>query len=125
MKTLSAPILLCGIASIVCAAVAGTAAPKAPRPSGYEEHEKWVAQSLLEMQTIKVGMTRGELNKVFVGEGGLYSSASQTFLYRGCPYFKVHVGFKPAGEAFGLAENPKDKIVSLSEPFVNTTSQPN
>jgi hypothetical protein len=122
------PVVLCAVV-----AVAGSAAPRTAHSPNLEDHQEWVAQSLLEMQTIKVGMTRGDLNKVFVGEGGLFSSASRTYIYRGCPYFKVRVGFKPegarfspaTGTKFGLEDNPKDKIVSISEPVVNNLSQPN
>ncbi len=117
-KTFFACLVLCGAAAV-------SAAPKQPALTQEAEHQQWVAQSLAEMHTVKVGMTRADLKKVFYGEGGLYSSASQSFIYRGCPYFKVHVGFKPAGAQFEPTENPKDTIVSLSEPFIDDRSQQN
>ena len=90
-----------------------------------EEHQEWVRHSFEEMQTVKPGMTRGDLEKVFVGEGGFHQSDSQTYLYRGCQHFKVTVGFQLAGSALEYPSNPKDKIVSITQPYVNTTSQPN
>lgn len=129
-NTFLVPALLC--ATIVAAFAAPHTLAPAKHVSAQEqvsaqeaEHEQWVIHSLSEMHTIKVGMTRGDLKKVFYGEGGFYSSGAQTFIYRGCPYFKVHVGFASAGAQFELGENPKDKIISLSEPFINNVSQPN
>jgi hypothetical protein len=43
-----------------------------PDTSAYDsEHTHWFAASLKEMQTVKVGMSRGELLKVFTTEGRL------------------------------------------------------
>lgn len=36
-----------------------------------QDHEAWVTHTLEKMETIKPGMTRGELLKVFTTEGGL------------------------------------------------------
>lgn len=90
-----------------------------------QEHQEWVRLSFDEMQTVKPGMTRGDLEKVFVGEGGFHQSDSQTYLYRGCLYFKVTVNFQLAGSALEYPSNPKDKIVSITQPYINTLSQPN
>jgi hypothetical protein len=37
------------------------------------QHTRWVSKSLREIQTIKIGMTRGQLTKAFTTEGGLSS----------------------------------------------------
>lgn len=100
------------------------AAPK-PSDAQQQEHQEWVRHSLGEMQTVKPGMTRGELEKVFVGEGGFYSSSHQTYLYRGCLYFKVKVDFQLAGSGLEYPSNPKDKIVGITQPYIDTRSQPN
>jgi hypothetical protein len=46
------------------------------------------------METIKPGMTREELLKVFATEGGLSTGLNRTFVSRDCPYFKVDVEFE-------------------------------
>ena len=105
-----------------------TAQANALKPSSaqqQQERQKWVQHSFDEMQTIKPGMTRGELEKVFVGEGGFYSSSHQTYLYRGCLYFKVTVDFQLAGSGLEYPSNPKDKIVGITQPYIDTRSQPN
>ena len=90
-----------------------------------QEHQEWVRHSFDEMQTVKPGMTRGDLEKVFVGEGGFHASGSQVYLYRGCLYFKVTVDFQLAGSPLEYPSNPKDKIVGITQPYIDTRSQPN
>jgi hypothetical protein len=41
-----------------------------PSSSSDEEHTEWIASALRSIQTIKVGVTRSELMKVFTTEGG-------------------------------------------------------
>ena len=117
---------------LALAAMDGVKLLDTPQANGIEsssaqqqEHQEWVGHSFEEMQTIKPGMTRGDLEKVFVGEGGFHQSDSQTYLYRGCLYFKVTVNFQLAGSALEYPSNPKDKIVSITQPYINTLSQPN
>jgi hypothetical protein len=82
----------------------------------------WVAKSLKEMQTIRPGMTRADLLKVFEEEGGISTRTSQRYVYRGCPYFKVDVTFTPVGRLNDrLAKVSKDRIATISRPFLEWT----
>jgi len=76
-----------------------------------QSHVKWVEAGLKEMETIKVGMTRADLLKVFMEEGGVSTRKSRTYAYRKCPYFKVTFEFKPVGEELAFEENSKDEII--------------
>lgn len=88
------------------------------KPSPYDsEHARWIAASLKEMQTIKVGMSRGELLKVFTTEGSLSTVRQRRYVYRDCPYIKVEVEFAPV-EKDQLVERQEDKIVTISRPFL-------
>ena len=82
------------------------------------DHTKWVAESLTDMETIKVGMTRADLLKVFMEEGGVSTRSSRTYAYRDCPYFKVTVQFAPIGAVEKFGESQKDKIIKISQPFL-------
>jgi len=86
-----------------------------PRPA--DRHTAWVAEVLKRMQTIKVGMTREALLKVFTVEGGLSTGLQRTFVSRDCQYFKVDIEFKavsrPDRDNQGrvtLIEDPRDLI---------------
>ena len=88
-------------------------------------HVEWVAESLQRMQTVKPGMTRADLLKVFTTEGGISTRLSSTYVYRECPYFKVDVEFeavgRPARDRDGrvtLVESGRDIIKKISRPYL-------
>ena len=82
-------------------------------------HTEWLAKSLREIQSIRVGMTRRELSKVFVTEGGLSNRTFRRYVYRGCPLIKVDVEFTPAGAAEDKGrEHPEDRIIKISRPYL-------
>jgi hypothetical protein len=83
-----------------------------------KSHSEWIAQSLREMETIKVGMTRADLLRVFREEGGLSTRTQRQYVYRECLYIKVAVEFEPVETKEILPENGKDKIVKISQPFI-------
>jgi len=81
-------------------------------------HTEWIAQSLKEMSTIKTGMTRADLLKVFREEGGLSTRTQRQYVYRECNYIKVAVEFEPVETTAAFPENVNDKIVKISKPFL-------
>ena len=85
-----------------------------------QTHSEWIAKSLKEMETIKTGMTRADLLKVFREEGGVSTRTQRQYVYRECPYIKVSVQFEPVEKAdtTGFPEEPGDKIVKISRPFI-------
>ena len=82
-------------------------------------HVQWVASALTEMETVKVGMKREELLRVFTTEGGISSPSQRRYVYRNCPLFKVDVQFQTQKDASGRAvESPNDVITTISKPFI-------
>jgi len=80
------------------------------------------------METIKSGMTRFDLLKVFRTEGGLSTGLQRTFVSRDCPYFKVDVEFKAVARRDSdnagfvtLLEDNRDIIVKISKPYLQFT----
>ena len=96
MKTLML-LFACSLVTFVSAA----ATLPSPR-SGADEHTEWIAKSLKEIETVKVGMTRGDLLKVFTEEGGISTRTWRRYVYHECRYIKVDVEFEPIGDT----ENP-------------------
>jgi hypothetical protein len=85
----------------------------------------WVAEALKRMETIKPGMTRDALMKIFTSEGGVSTGLRRTFVSRDCPYFKVDVDFQAVGRPdrdhdgrVTLVEDSRDIIVSVSRPYL-------
>jgi hypothetical protein len=90
-----------------------------------ESNSQWVARCLKEMETIKPGMTRREMLRVFGPEGGLSTALRRTYVYRQCPYFKVDVEFKPIGRPerdregrVTAIESDDDVIRKISKPYI-------
>jgi hypothetical protein len=82
-------------------------------------HSEWVAKSLKTIQTIKIGMTRRELLKLFTVEGGASNRTTRTYIFRECPYIKVDVGFEPVGSPQDkLRERLEDRITRISKPYL-------
>lgn len=91
-------------------------------------HADWVKNSLSKIETIKVGMTRGQLLEIFTTEGGLSTGLQRTYVYRECPYIKVDVKFTATGRPerdkegrVTLQESNKDIIQSISVPYLQWT----
>lgn len=106
-----------------------TVTPSGSNRSQVSDHVQWVSKSLMEMNKIKVGMTRADLEKVFVVDGGIYNRTHRTYVYRECPYFKVDFQFERPDENSRPDPNspfpgspsgyPTDKIVAISKPYVD------
>lgn len=84
-----------------------------------ESHTDWVLNSLEQMQTIQVGMSRKDLLKVFKEEGGLSTRTWRRYVYRECPFIKVDVEFEPVEAAEDkITQYPSDRIIKISKPFL-------
>lgn len=97
-----------------------------------QNHEAWLAGILQRMDSIKPGMTRADLLKVFETNGQpsremlTLTGLRRTFVSRDCPYFRVDVEFKPvAHPEWGIStiepsgfEDSRDVILKVSKPYV-------
>ena len=98
----------------------------AQQNKGRDEKMAWVSSIIEETSKIKSGMTRSDLLKVFVEEGGLSTGLNRTYVYRDCPLIKVDVEFEPVGRPakdskgyVTLKEDKRDIIKSLSKPYLD------
>jgi hypothetical protein len=93
-----------------------------PRPINAKRDEKLtqqISEILKECQTIKPGMTRAELLKVFTVEGGLWTARHRTYVYRQCHYIKVDVDFDLSSPEQGALDTlPTDTIKKISQPYL-------
>ena len=117
---------LLAIAVLSSAIVSGAVVVRGtPQGATQKDHVAWVAEALKRMQTIKPGMTRMDLLKVFTTEGGQSTGLHRTFVSRDCPYFKIDVDFKAVGRPdrdsngrVTLVEGNQDIIVKISRPYL-------
>ena len=96
-----------------------------PQASCSEKRDEWVRDTLAKMESIRPGVTREELMRVFRTEGGLSTGLHRTFVSRECPYFKVDVEFRAVGRPdrdsdgrVTLEEDARDIIVKISRPYL-------
>jgi len=75
-------------------------------------HAQWVGNVLAWIETIKPGMTRSDLLRVFTTEGGLSSRTHRTFVLKECRTIKVDVEFSGSGD------EAEDKITQISRPYL-------
>ncbi len=110
------------ISILTIGAVSGVSAQT--RSTSVKQTE-WVASVIKDVQKIKIGMTRGEMRKVFGEEGGLSTTSQRTYVYLGCPYIKVDFEFESRGREikdqmgqYLRPESDLDVIKKISKPYL-------
>lgn len=89
-----------------------------------QDREDWIRKAALEIGTIRVGMTRADLLKIFTTEGGISTRMNRMYVYRECWLIKVEVEFQPVPEKHDKEgrimgeEAPEDIITKISRPFI-------
>ena len=76
------------------------------------ERTEWLGNVLAWIATIKAGMTRSDLLRVFTMEGGLSTRTRRTYVLKQCPIIKVGVEFSISGN------EAEDKITHISKPYL-------
>jgi hypothetical protein len=76
-------------------------------------HTEWVGNVLAWISTIKPGMNRRDLLRVFTTEGGLSTRTRRTYVLKQCPVIKVDV-------EFSVSKNEaEDTINQISRPYLD------
>ena len=87
-----------------------------------QEHTNWIDQVMRSISTIKPGMTRDDLLKIFTEEGGISTRTQRKYVYKHCPYIKVDVEFSRVNDngagQDARTESPEDRIVKISRPYL-------
>lgn len=77
-------------------------------------------EQLKEIQSVKPGMTRGELEKIFGLPEGMSSPADAFYQYRKDDHIFMHVFFDLESDAEGrLTHGDDDKIIEVSKPMLS------
>ena len=84
-------------------------------------HAEWVEQCLKDFESLKPGMTRGEVDRKFHLDGGLQSASPVRYVHSECPSFKVNIEFdfkKDAADQNRAIIGKEDKVVRVSKPYL-------
>jgi len=76
----------------------------------------WVAKVIRGLDGVKPGMRRRDLAGLLAQQGGLSTRTQRTYVSVECPYIKVDVTFKAAGD--GVAESPEDVVAGVSKAYL-------
>jgi hypothetical protein len=92
-----------------------------PTDKDYDQQvTKWIAKAMRRIQSVRPGMTRQDLLRVFSEEGGVSTRFSRTYVYSDCRLIKVTVHLKAAREDDnGQGERADDIIESISQPYLD------
>ncbi len=112
MKTAAAAltIVLLVVASL------GISAPR-PRQGTAPACTAIIERALADYARIKVGTTRGEVEKYFVRAAGIQFQSKTFYDFPSCPYIHVDVYYATTGPA-GLSYSPADKVTRVSKLYL-------
>lgn len=84
-----------------------------------EELSQWIGSSLTQIEKIQVGMTRADVERLFVSDGGISTRYRQTYVFRDCPYIKIDVEFAHIEQdSHPTEERSRDRITLVSRPYL-------
>jgi hypothetical protein len=92
-----------------------------PPAEGTARRLRWVEACLAELERIRPGMTRQQVDRLLHADGGVQDFRRVRYVHPSCPYFKVDVSFRvarslrPPGRTVASANDP---VVEVSRPYL-------
>jgi len=92
--------------------------PRAQTANG-QAHEPWLEERYKEATSIKTGMTRADLLKLFEEDGGLQSIPAGRYVLKSCHLIQIEVKFDTKyGVNYRPTPDENLKIVEVSRPYL-------
>src|ERR1051325_4404234 len=83
--------------------------------------DKWLQDRYKEATSIKAGMSREDLLKVFMEDGGINTVPAIRYVLRSCHMIKVDIDFDTEyGKAYKEKTDRELKIKQISKPYLET-----
>ncbi|HEY5909545.1 MAG TPA: hypothetical protein VJA21_02960 [Verrucomicrobiae bacterium] len=92
-----------------------------PRAQPDKVLTQWVESCLKDFESIKVGMTRGQVEAKLSMDGGLQGISPARFSHPACGYFKIDVEFdfkRNAADQNRAIVDKADKVTKVSKPYI-------
>jgi hypothetical protein len=87
--------------------------------SGDRAHQKWLEEKYTEATSIKPGMSRAELLKLFMEDGGLQRIPASRYVLKSCQLIQIEVKFDTRyGVNYKPVPDENLKIVEVSKPYL-------
>ena len=82
-------------------------------------HGQWLEERYKEATSIKPGMTRADLMKLFMEDGGFQGGHARPYVLKSCFLIKIEVKFdRPYGFDSRSMPDNEFKIVEVSKPYL-------
>ena len=95
-----------------------TAGPSS-RSEASQDPRQWLEERYKEAASVRAGMSRAELMRVFGEDGGLQRIPASRYVLRSCQMIKVDVEFDAGyGQAYRVKPDKELKIKSISKPYL-------
>ena|ERR1019366_8657870 len=120
MKTILKISIVAACVGWACVALLRAQA-EAPRAHPDTDRAKWVEKCLRDFESIKTGMTRGEIEGKLSTDGGIQSVSPVRFAHPACGYFKIDVEFefkRDAADQNRAIQGNGDKATRVSKPYI-------
>jgi hypothetical protein len=99
------------------AVIGASGLPSAQDPDD-KAHQQWLEARYKEAASIQPGMTRADLMKLFVEDGGLQTNPPSRYALKSCYLIHIEVKFEgPAGTSEPFRDNDL-KIIDVSKPYL-------
>ena len=105
---------------IACLLIFSAAATYSPgQVATSQSPDQWLQDKYREATSIKAGMSREDLLKVFMEDGGLNTIPATRYVLRSCHMIKVDVAFDTEyGQAYKEKPDRELKIKQISKPYL-------
>ncbi len=100
--------ILCMVGLLV---VAGAQRFTQIQDAGEKAHQQWLEARYKEATSIRPGMTRADLLKLFGQEGGIQTPTSQRYVLKSCSLIHIDVKF----DKYDAANRQRDDSVRIEE----------
>lgn len=109
-----------GIVFIACLLIViGARIHPPPQDTGEQAHQQWLEERYKDATSIKPGMTRADLLKLFIEDGGLQSIPAGRYVLKTCQLIQIEVKFDTKyGVAYKPVPDESLKIVEVSKPYL-------
>ena len=120
MKAILRFSIFVACAGWACVALLHAQAPP-PRAQPDKDRIQWVESCLKDFESIKAGMTRGQVDAKLTMDGGLQGVSPVRFAHPACAYFKIDVEFehkRNAADQNRAIADKADKVTKVSKPYI-------
>ncbi|HBB94910.1 MAG TPA: hypothetical protein DC054_05925 [Blastocatellia bacterium] len=83
-----------------------------------QAHQQWLEERYKEAISIKPGMSRADLIKLFDEDGGVQMSVATRYVLKSCRLIQIEVKFNAYGDDFRAIPAKDLKIMEVSRPFL-------